>query len=208
MPAGDGIWVDRLVFVCAMALDYIHGNSETNIAVGKDKAEWTKLNQWADNYTKILPPCFTPIFSRDADHDRGDIFPEVWFEDSCHAVGIAHLEIAKLRLTMRDPARPKCGPEKAAAEQTWKKTTRKTVLRICGIALHNRRWPYLFVCATMAIAVPGGVFHQGRARRGGVTSYSEYGPGGVRVANAGNLQEHDDLVGGEEVPSRRKTEEF
>jgi hypothetical protein len=154
-PAGDGTWADRLVFLCAEVLEYLYGNRATHLAASTNYDRWRELHQSAENLASTLPLCFAPIYNRDAEREYGAPIPEIWFADSCHAVGIAHLEIAKMLLAMYDPSRPIRGREGAAAAKNLRRATRATVLRICGIALHNPRWPYLFVCAAMAITASG-----------------------------------------------------
>ncbi|KAL2846912.1 hypothetical protein BJY01DRAFT_247102 [Aspergillus pseudoustus] len=157
-PAGTGTWTDRLVLFCADVLEYCYGSSETNLIPSTDKGRWWDLVQYVEALADNLPPCFEPIYTLEPSSTTGEIFPEVWFSDGSYATGTAHLELAKMLLAVFDPTRPKLGHGHMAAMRALTATMRSTVTRLCGIALHNRRSPPVFVDATMAISACGEYF--------------------------------------------------
>ncbi|GKZ39167.1 hypothetical protein AbraIFM66950_012004 [Aspergillus brasiliensis] len=156
-PAGDGTWADRVVLFCADVLEYCYGSNETSHTPNNDSDRWWGLARYAQNITRCLPPSFEPIYTGhpDSNYDAEEVFPEIWFTDGCHATATAHLELAKMLLVAFDPTRPKLGHGHMAAMKMVTKTMRKTVLRVCGIALSNRSAPSVFVDATMAISACG-----------------------------------------------------
>lgn len=156
-PAGDGTWADRAVLFCADVLEYCYGSSETNNCPSTDKGLWRRLSQYAEALSRRLPPSFEPIYTREYfENPKADeIFPEIWFTDGCHATAAAHIELAKMLLVAFDPNLPKFGQGHMASMKGLMKMMRATVLWVCGIALHNRASPSVFVDATMAISACG-----------------------------------------------------
>ncbi|KAL4913056.1 hypothetical protein BDW62DRAFT_205941 [Aspergillus aurantiobrunneus] len=163
-PAGDGTWADRLV-LCADVLEYCFGSNETNLLPCTDKDRWKKLTRYAEVSSYHLPPGFESIYSQDADPEAENPFPEIWFADDCHATATAHLELAKTLLVVFDPSRPKLGHGHVAAMNELARTVRGTVMRVCGIALHNPRSPSVFVDATMAVSACGEYVTDDRERK-------------------------------------------
>lgn len=159
-PAGDGTWADRGILFCADALEYCYGSSETSNRPSTDKDPWQNLSQYVEVLSRRLPPSFEPIYTREH-----EIFPEIWFMDGCQATVAAHIELAKMLLVAFDPSPPKFGQGQLAAMKGLMKMLRATVLRVCGIALHNRASPSVFVDATMAISACGEYITDEEGRR-------------------------------------------
>ncbi|KAE8365016.1 hypothetical protein BDV27DRAFT_157314 [Aspergillus caelatus] len=154
-PAGDGTWADRLVLFCADVLEYCYGSSETDHLPSTDVNRWNDLTRYAEDLHAHLPPCFEPIYTRSPLESSGDVFPEIWYGDGCHATAISHLHLAKMLLAVFNPTIPKLGHGHMAAMMQVRAVMRETVMKLCGIALWNRRAPSVLVDATMAIKACG-----------------------------------------------------
>ncbi|KAE8163285.1 hypothetical protein BDV40DRAFT_311860 [Aspergillus tamarii] len=164
-PAGDGTWADRLVLFCADVLEYCYGSSETNLVPSTDVNRWNDLTRYADDLHAHLPPCFEPIYTRAPLGGSGDVFPEIWYGDGCHATATSHLHLAKMLLTVFNPTIPKLGHGHVAAMKQVRAVMRETVMKLCGIALWNRRAPSVLVDATMAIKSCGECITEPRERQ-------------------------------------------
>ncbi|KAL3451375.1 hypothetical protein BJX65DRAFT_321313 [Aspergillus insuetus] len=144
-PAGEGTWADRLVLFCANVLEFCYGSSETDHLPCTDVNRWNYLTGYADTLRNHLPPCFEPLYTRNA----------IKAPNGCHATAISHLYLAKMLLTVFDPTIPKLGHGHMAAMQKVQAVMRETVIKLCGIALSNRRASSVFVDATMGIEAGG-----------------------------------------------------
>ncbi|KAL4878206.1 hypothetical protein BJY04DRAFT_114643 [Aspergillus karnatakaensis] len=161
--AGEGTWADRLVLFCADVLEYCYGSSETNCLPSMDIHRWEELSRYADDLQSHLPPYFRPIFQQDpplhcalnSDGTASDVFPEIWYTDGYVTTSTSHLLLARMLLTVFDPSIPRLGRGHIAGLRRVAETMRETVIRLCGIALHNRRSPSVFVDATIAIEACG-----------------------------------------------------
>lgn len=160
-PAEDAVWADRLVIFCADVLQYCYGSSDTTSPAhhhADSKERWHALKQYEAELCLVLPSSFEPVYYRAPNAQAGEIFPEIWYLDDCHVTGTTHAELARILLAVYDPGRPKLGPGYAASMRELTERLRGVVLRLCGIALSNRRLPSAFIEALMGIAMCGEYF--------------------------------------------------
>lgn len=157
-PAEDAIWADRLIVFCADVLQYCHGN--TDHPQRQSKERWVELRDAEKRWTEALPTSFEPIYYRDPDFSAGEVFPEIWYLADCHVAGVQHVELARILLCVYDPSIPKLGPGHFAALNQLSSTLKTIVIRLCGIALSNRKTPPGLITACMGIAMCGEHFSE------------------------------------------------
>ncbi|KAJ5368518.1 uncharacterized protein N7496_008278 [Penicillium cataractarum] len=164
-PAQDAVWAQRAVVFCADVFEYCYGSrggSEVYHFHHSGIELWNRLQQYERQFRISLPPSFEPIHSRLPDPNRGEVFPEVWHLNTYHRTGMAHLELARLLLAVFDPTRPRLGPGSMSSHRELGRRLREIVLRLCGIAMCNRRSPPAFIEALMGISTCGEYFEDPR----------------------------------------------
>lgn len=109
-------------------------------------------------WTEIGPASFTPVYARDADRSRGEVFPELWYLNDCHVIGIQHLELARILLAVYNPKIPRLGPGQRIAMRSVDLELKSIVKRLCGIALSNQQTPPGLITACVAIGMCGDRF--------------------------------------------------
>ncbi|KAJ9605496.1 hypothetical protein H2200_010153 [Cladophialophora chaetospira] len=161
-PAEDAVWADRLVIFCADVLEFCYGNSNPRNSrqdpSRSAKDNWLALKQQEKMWSEVLPASFEPIYYRDPDRLKGEVFPEVCYLADLHVTGVQHVDLAKILLTVYDPTRPKLGPGHVASMKALSQELRTIVLRLCGIAMSNRKTPPGLVTALLGIVVCGDHF--------------------------------------------------
>jgi hypothetical protein len=148
-PAEDAVWADRLIIFCADVLQFCHGPEKST------KERWEELSVQERQWSELLPKSFQPIYYRAPDASKKEVFPEIWYLSDCHVAGIQHVELARILLAVYNPTMPRLGPGHVAAINEMSASLKKIVLRLCGIALGNRRTPPGLVTACMGIAMCG-----------------------------------------------------
>lgn len=154
--AEDAVWADRLVLYCADVLQFCFSDEP---AGGRSRQErWKELNRFQDLWEFYKPLSFSPIQHQDSGWSEGQRFPRIWYMSGCHVLGMQHLDLARILLTVYDPGIPRLGPGSIAAARRISATVQETVLRICGNAVSNRAMQPAQVTAHLAIAVCGEYF--------------------------------------------------
>ena len=156
------MWADRLIIFCADVLEFCYGNPPNNPSCHDPNLSvedrWLSLKQYEKMWPDVLPASFEPIFFRDPDRSRGEVFPQICYLADCHVAGVQHVELAKILLAVYDPTRPKLGPGYIASMRTLSKELKMAVLRLCGIAVSNRRTPPGLITAYLGISMCGDHF--------------------------------------------------
>lgn len=174
--ADDYVWADRLVIHCADVLQHCFGSEEdpsrnlhfqTSPSMGvlhpvpskaTRIARYEELVTFETLWTEHGPASFKPIYAREPDRSRGEVFPELWYLNDCHVAGLQHLELARILLTVYNPKLPRLGPGQRTAMRSVDREVRSIVLRLCGIALSNQHSPPGLVTASVAIGMCGDRF--------------------------------------------------
>ncbi|KAJ9482353.1 hypothetical protein VN97_g11080 [Penicillium thymicola] len=175
-PADDYIWADRLVIHCADVLIYCYGSEEQQLPgdhqfhtsstgiIHSDPvherriARYDELVAFGTFWSELGPPSFKPMYAREADRSRGEVFPELWYLNNCHIAGLQFLDLARILLTVYNPRLPRLGTGQRTAMRSVDRKVRAIVLRICGIALSNQHSPPGLVIASIAIGMCGDRF--------------------------------------------------
>jgi hypothetical protein len=121
-------------------------------------ARYEELIAFDALWAELGPASFTPMYSREPDRSRGEVFPELWYLNDCHVTGIQHLEIARILLAVYNPQVPRLGPGQRTAMRAVDENLKSIVLRLCGIALSNQQSPPGLVTASVAIGLCGDRF--------------------------------------------------
>ncbi|KAK4444626.1 hypothetical protein QBC34DRAFT_182707 [Podospora aff. communis PSN243] len=138
LTEGDDFdWANRAVLLCAEVLNHCYDRTKR-----KNQSRWEELFMQSRHWAQYRPASFTEIYQQDADEHA---FPEVWYRQGCHAIGMQHYLLAELYLARYD------------ARERLDRTAQKThiqslVRRICGIGLGNQWTPPSMFTACMAIA--------------------------------------------------------
>lgn len=161
-PAEDAVWADRLIVFCAEVLEFCYDNAKGSASWQKPnqtpKDRWLVLKQCEKRWGEVLPASFEPIYFRDPDRSQAEVFPQVCYMVDCHVVGVQYVELARILLAVYDPTRPKLGPGYIASMRALTVELKAAVLRLCGIAMSNRKCPPALVTAYLGIALCGDRF--------------------------------------------------
>ncbi|KAJ5099319.1 hypothetical protein N7532_006320 [Penicillium argentinense] len=177
-PADDYVWADRLVIHCADVLQYCFGSEEEHLPDTHTQpqfgssmgilhpvpptdmriARYDELVSFESLWSELGPPSFKPIYTREPDRSRGEVFPELWYLNNCHVAGLQFLELARILLVVYNPKLPRLGPSQRTAMRSVDRKVRSIVLRLCGMALSNQHSPPGLVTASVAIGMCGDRF--------------------------------------------------
>ncbi len=165
-PAEDAVWADRLIIFCADVLEFCYGNTtnapsrqqHNSSSATTPKDRWLGLKQYERMWSEVLPASFEPIYFRDPDRAKGEVFPQICYMADCHVAGVQHVELARILLAVYDPTAPKLGPGYLASVRKLSMELKGAVLRLCGIAMSNRKCPPAMVTAFLGIAMCGDHF--------------------------------------------------
>jgi hypothetical protein len=81
-PASDFDWANRAVIHCADVLNCCFGEG------GIRRKEWEGLKDDSEQWTGARPSSFTPIFRREPNRVKGEVFPEIWHSHACHSMSL------------------------------------------------------------------------------------------------------------------------
>lgn len=152
-PADDHTWANRAVVHCADVLNFCFSEERTYLVASR----WRELNGFSQNWYTAIPASFEPLFKSNGGHM--DAFPEIWYQSSCHVIGVQHHHLAELFLARFNPEIPRIGVQRKAAEGLMTERIQDLVRRVCGIGLGNQWTPPSMFTACMAIAAFGDYFH-------------------------------------------------
>lgn len=87
LSTDDFGWANRAVVHCADVLNFCFGEGGQGSMGRAGGIEWwTELDEYNRRWTDSLPASFTPIFYRDPDGEREEVFPEIWYQSACHGM--------------------------------------------------------------------------------------------------------------------------
>lgn len=153
-PADEGTWANRIIVHCAETIRWCFGLHEHE----RSPAQFAELLQYSEDWLKFTPPCYNPIYYRDADADSDAVFPEVMYLSDATVTGIQHYHLTLILLRAHDPNIPNLGPRRTAALRKMDNEIKHHIKMLCGLALSNNSTPPNFVTASMAVAMAGDKF--------------------------------------------------
>lgn len=90
LATDDFGWANRAVVHCADVLNFCFGEGGQGSMGRAGGIEWwTELDAYNRRWTESLPPSFTPIFYRDPDKEKDEVFPEIWYQSACHGKSLS-----------------------------------------------------------------------------------------------------------------------
>lgn len=98
VPTDDFGWANRAVVHCADVLNFCFGEGVLGTVLGRAPRGlewWTELDEYNRRWTEALPSSYTPIFYRDPDQEKGEVFPEIWYQSACHGKSILNIPYLK-----------------------------------------------------------------------------------------------------------------
>lgn len=92
LPTDDFSWANRAVVHCADVLNFCFGDGTQGFMGRAGGIEWwSELEEYNRRWTESLPSSFTPIFQRESEKEKGEVFPEIWYQSACHGEFLALL---------------------------------------------------------------------------------------------------------------------
>lgn len=139
-PASDLVWANRAVVFCADVLEFCFGAETMDTIISPaftDRNRWKQLRSREESFSDALPISFEPVCHGEPRVSHGDIFPNMFFLETIHVSGAMYLELARLLIHVFNPDKPRLGRGAASAAKAATELTKKSVLKLCGIALCN-----------------------------------------------------------------------
>lgn len=177
--APDAVWADRHLHHCAKVLHFCFGDSHSSSNAASNPLSlsnltnssthqkgidrWRTYKAYQDHWDNVKPLSFSPIYLQD--HDPHTPFPTVWYMSETHDIGVQYLDLARILLTVYNPAIPRLGPGATATQKRVSEEVREITVHLCGIAMSNPSNQPARMQAYMAVAVCGERFEDGRERR-------------------------------------------
>ncbi|KAE8144964.1 hypothetical protein BDV25DRAFT_170903 [Aspergillus avenaceus] len=144
----DPTWANRAILHCADVLTYCFGNKKQPIEI------YQQLWEFSQNWQLLVPSSFHPIYCREADQSKNQVFPEVWYLNDCSVTAIQHWHLARILLHAFDPRVPRVGLGRKKAVAQRDAEIIQSLFILCGIALSNRTAPAL-ITACMGVSMCG-----------------------------------------------------
>ncbi|KAI9820798.1 MAG: hypothetical protein M1827_005169 [Pycnora praestabilis] len=151
-PTDDCTWANRIVVHCAEVLRFCFGEGEHTTV------RWADLMQYLQQWSDLKPSSFTPIFYRESDYSKGQVFPELWYLGDSQVTAIQHHNLSRILLAVYNPKQPRLGPAQKVALRNMEEEVKSNVRSLCGMALSNNKTPPNMVTACMGIAMCGHFF--------------------------------------------------
>ncbi|KAB8237441.1 uncharacterized protein BDW43DRAFT_297746 [Aspergillus alliaceus] len=146
--ADDPTWANRVILHCAHTLIYCYGTRSHTLK------EYGQLWDYSQEWQRMVPPTFNPIYSRQPERSKGEVFPELWYLDDCIVTAIQHWHLARILLLAFDPRVPRLGPRRRAAVGRREADIKESMFILCGIARSNKAAPAL-ITACMGVSMCG-----------------------------------------------------
>jgi hypothetical protein len=156
--ADEGTWANRIIIHCAETIQWCFGLREHE----RSTARFGELLTYAGNWLKSIPPCYTPIYHRNADADSHAVFPVVMYLSDAAVTGIQHYHLTLILLRAYDPTIPKLGSRRTTALREMDNEIKYHTRMLCGLALSNSSTPPNFVTASMAVTMAGDKFTEAK----------------------------------------------
>jgi len=159
--AGEGMWANRIIFHCAETIQWCFGLLEHE----RSTARFQELLNYAVDWLKLIPPCYTPIYYCNANANSDAVFPEVMYLSDAAVTGIQHYHLTLILLTAYDPTIPKLGSRRTTALRKMDYEIKHHTKMLCGLALSNSSTPPNFVTASMAVTMAGDKFTEAKEQQ-------------------------------------------
>jgi hypothetical protein len=150
----EGMWANRIIIHCAETIQWCFGLQEHE----RSTARFAELLSYAENWSKATPPCYTPLYHRNAGVDSDTVFPVVMYLSDAAVTGIQHYHLTLILLRAYDPTIPKLGSRRTTVLKEMDNEIRYHTKMLCGLALSNSNTPPNFVTASMGVTMAGDKF--------------------------------------------------
>jgi hypothetical protein len=167
-PADDFVWVNRIFIWCGDVLRFCFGSEntpDTSHRRSSSSTEMTRIERWTalkvfeEIWTARQPACFKPLYYSQPDPSIGRYFPEIWHMNDCQILGSQHIEIGRMLLLVYNPRRQRLGLGSRATNHAIESQLRQSILRLCGLALSNKKFQGGMVTAALGASMCGEYFH-------------------------------------------------
>ncbi|KAL4889687.1 hypothetical protein BDV59DRAFT_195499 [Aspergillus ambiguus] len=145
--APDHVWVNRLLVICATAVQYCFDSA------AQSAARHDEIVARRSDWLRRCPASFSPVYFAPADPAAGDLFPKLWYLDDCHIVAVQSVGLMDILLTAKSPQTAHLGAAHTLARAAVDAAAKAAVLDLCGVALSNRQSPTALLTASIAIVI-------------------------------------------------------
>ncbi|PSN64869.1 hypothetical protein BS50DRAFT_497126 [Corynespora cassiicola Philippines] len=163
-PADDYRWTNRIILWCADVLRYCFGpDTATTLATSSSNLafeRWDAMKAFEEIWTANQPSCFRPLHYAAPQPSRGAHFPVIWHMNDCQVQGAQHLELGRMLLAVYNPRRQRVGIGSSAMNHAIEEQLRSSILRLCGLAMSNKKFQAGMTTAAVGISIGGEYFRE------------------------------------------------
>ena len=162
-PADDFVWTNRIILWCADVLRFCFGGA--NVTPGHDDTyatgveRWDLLKTFEQSWDSLQPPCFKPLYYEEPNPTGGKYFPKICHMNDCQVLGLQHVELARMLLAVYNPRRQRLGLGASALNHALESQLQRSTLRLCGLALFNKKCQATMVTAAVGVSMCGEYFY-------------------------------------------------
>lgn len=127
-------------------------------SLGRLSEQQAQLERTLTSQTRYMP-----ILTRSPDKAKGEVFPTLWYGSDLVVIGVQHVMIAKMVLIAEAPVLSTA--QDRSAHRRAEAVVRRTILDLCGTAMHRPACPPALVNAVMGILLYGDYFTDEWERR-------------------------------------------
>ncbi|KAF2963828.1 hypothetical protein GQX73_g9735 [Xylaria multiplex] len=157
-------WTNHIIIWVAYVLKYCFG-SENEAGSTEDSREtavlWESLQAFEKEWETLTPNPLDPFYYQERDPEKGQFFPIIWQSNDCRVIGMQHVELARIVLTVHESKHQFLGLGAAAATRAIEHKLRSSTRIICGLALSHRIQSAM-TSASIAVSLCGEHFHNPR----------------------------------------------
>lgn len=157
--ADDFVWANRILVWCADVLRFCFGpDTATSLPPGSVFSRWDAMKAFEENWEAMQPACFRPLYYSPADPTQGVYFPKIWLHNDAQVIGMQHIELGRMLLAVYNPRRQRVGIGSSAMNKAIEYQLRRSILRLCGLALANKGLQAGMTGAAVGISIGGEYF--------------------------------------------------
>ncbi|KAF9892153.1 hypothetical protein FE257_002559 [Aspergillus nanangensis] len=153
-PASEGMWALRAIAHAAKATDFAYGDDDD---AASSKARWESLMQYVDDWERLCPPSFQPMYAR-PQISASNPFPHMWYANDYHVAARQHIELARVLLLASNAQSCLARIRQRRMGQSNDECIRDSVRIICGVCMSNPEFVPAQISAGLVIAICGELF--------------------------------------------------
>ncbi|KAL2836681.1 hypothetical protein BJY01DRAFT_221737 [Aspergillus pseudoustus] len=151
-PTSERMWALRAIANAAKATNIAYEES-----AGSSKYQWESVMQYIDEWERLCPESFRPIYSRNHISPTNP-FPQMYYTNDYHVAARQHIELARVLLLASSPQSCLARIQQKRLGKSNDDRIRDSVRAICGASMSNPEYPQALVAAGLVIAICGELF--------------------------------------------------